>query len=34
MAVSTVEVNSMLAKIDSDEGELIASILSDIHADN
>ena len=34
MAVSTIEVNSMTAKVDSDEGKLIASILSDIHADN
>ena len=34
MAVGTIEVNSMTAKVDSDDGQHIASILSDIHSDN
>ena len=34
MAETTVDVNGMTAKVDSDVPERIASILSDIHSDN
>lgn len=34
MAETIVDVNGMAAKVDSDGPGLIASILSDIHADN